>query len=176
MTRIAWLDDLARHSEWADARTWTAVLAAPAARTDERILAWLHHVHLVQHGFLHAWTEARFRPAGRGDFAEPEALAAWGRQAHAALRGFVAGASEDDLERPIRVPWAGRVEQALGRPIADPSLGHTAMQVAMHTTHHRGQVAARLRDLGVEPPTTDLIAWLWVERPDPEWPAAVAAP
>ncbi len=176
MTRIAWLDDLARHSEWADAKIWTAVLATPPACTDERILGWLHHVHLVQHGFVHAWTESRFRPARREDFADPAALAGWGRQAHAAVRGFLAGAAEDDLERPVRVPWAGRVEQALGRSVADASLGHTALQVAMHTTHHRGQIAARLRELGGEPPTTDLIAWLWVEQPDPGWPEAVPAP
>ncbi len=45
----------------------------------------------------------------------------------------------------------------------------------MHSTHHRGQVAARLRELGGEPPLVDFIAWLWWKRPEPEWPAALDA-
>jgi uncharacterized damage-inducible protein DinB len=41
----------------------------------------------------------------------------------------------------------------------------------MHSTYHRGQVNARLRELGIEPPLTDYIAWIWFGRPEAEWPA-----
>jgi uncharacterized damage-inducible protein DinB len=40
------------------------------------------------------------------------------------------------------------------------------MQAVMHSQHHRGQAAARLRALGGEPPTVDYILWL-KDRPDP---------
>jgi uncharacterized damage-inducible protein DinB len=32
-------------------------------------------------------------------------------------------------------------------------------QCSRHSHYHRGQNAARLRELGGEPPTTDLIVW-----------------
>ena len=37
--------------------------------------------------------------------------------------------------------------------------------MAMHSQWHRGQNAMRLRELGGEPPTTDLIVWYWKGRP-----------
>jgi uncharacterized damage-inducible protein DinB len=39
----------------------------------------------------------------------------------------------------------------------------------MHSQHHRGQNATRLRELGGEPPMTDLIVWYWKGRPGPRW-------
>jgi uncharacterized damage-inducible protein DinB len=42
-------------------------------------------------------------------------------------------------------------------------------QCDMHSQHHRGQNATRLRELGGEPPPTDLIFWYWKGRPAPEW-------
>ena len=35
----------------------------------------------------------------------------------------------------------------------------------MHSHYHRGQNATRLRELGGEPPMTDLIVWYWKGRP-----------
>jgi uncharacterized damage-inducible protein DinB len=46
------------------------------------------------------------------------------------------------------------------------------IQVATHSTYHRGQVNARLREVGGEPPLVDYIAWIWFGRPAPEWSAA----
>ncbi len=56
------------------------------------------------------------------------------------------------------------------RPIGAVCVGQSAVQVAMHSTHHRGQVAARLRELGVEPPMVDFIVWVWIGKPAAEWP------
>ena len=33
-------------------------------------------------------------------------------------------------------------------------------QILNHSTYHRGQIAAKLKRLGVEPPMTDLIKWV----------------
>jgi uncharacterized damage-inducible protein DinB len=37
--------------------------------------------------------------------------------------------------------------------------------MALHSQHHRGQNATRLRELGAVPPATDLIVWYWKGRP-----------
>lgn len=36
--------------------------------------------------------------------------------------------------------------------LTNPTLGEALMPVDSHSTHHRGQVNARIRELGVEPP------------------------
>jgi uncharacterized damage-inducible protein DinB len=68
------------------------------------------------------------------------------------------------------MPWASHVEKRIGRPPGLTTIVDTALQVVMHTTYHRGQVNARLRAIGGEPPLVDYIAWIWVGRPAPEWP------
>ena len=40
--------------------------------------------------------------------------------------------------------------------------------VANHATYHRGQVASKIRLLGGEPPSTDLVQWAIAETPQPE--------
>jgi uncharacterized damage-inducible protein DinB len=37
--------------------------------------------------------------------------------------------------------------------------------VVNHSTYHRGQVAAKLRRLGVEPAATDFIFWMFEQVP-----------
>ena len=56
----------------------------------------------------------------------------------------------------------------MNRRFEAPTLAETALQVAMHSTYHRGQVNARLRQIGGEPPLVDFIAWIWFGRPAPE--------
>jgi uncharacterized damage-inducible protein DinB len=166
-----WLRDLARHLGWADAALWTAVLASDAARGDETIRLWLHHVHTVQHAFLRSWRgEPRpFELPELAAFADPTAIARWGREAHAGIGAFLQAAGAEELARELRLPWAEGLELARDRRIEHPSLAHTAVQVAMHSAHHRGQVAVRLRELGGEPPLIDFIAWLWWGRPEADW-------
>ena len=43
------------------------------------------------------------------------------------------------------------------------------IQVTIHSTHHRGQFNARLRQVGGEPPLVDYIAWVCFGRPPAEW-------
>ena len=58
-----------------------------------------------------------------------------------------------------------------GREISATSQGETMLQVVSHGTHHRGQISTRLRELGVEPPLVDFIAWCWFGKPEADWPA-----
>jgi len=169
MTTRTYLLDLARHCEWADAAVWQAVLGSAEASRDPQARKWLHHGHLVQHIFQQAWNGVPFKVRELAEFQEPGELAAWGREAHAQIQSFLAAAGEPEIERELQLPWAEQLEQNRNRPVHHPTLGESAVQVAVHTAHHRGQVCARLRELGDEPPLVDFIAWLWQGRPAAHW-------
>jgi uncharacterized damage-inducible protein DinB len=86
------------------------------------------------------------------------------------LSTTLAALDEPALQRPIRVPGLRQYEERMRRRFDDPTLGQTMLQVVTHSAHHRGQVNARLREIGAEPPLVDYIAWVWFARPAPEWP------
>jgi len=162
------LTQLVEHMAWADARVWRAVLETDPEPDEPRLRELLHHVHAVQRAFLQVWR-------GRAvEIPEPEAfdrLAAvrdWGRGYHDALASFLAELEPDDLDRTVVLPWADRaVGEADGAAPTD--LRQCLLQVTAHSTYHRGQVNARLRELGGEPPLVDFIAWAWRGRPGADW-------
>jgi uncharacterized damage-inducible protein DinB len=162
--------DLYRHMGWADAMVWASVLAAQNGQADEKLRGYLYHLHLVQHAFLRAW---RGEPLDTPypTFEDARALMGWARDYHAEAQPYVAGLGEPELAQPMPVAWASMVERHIGRPPAITSTGETALQVALHSTYHRGQVNARLRELGGTPPSVDYIIWLWLGRPAAEWPS-----
>lgn len=161
--------ELAAHMEWADAMVWSTCLQSGAARGDERIKTWLHHLHTVQRAFTAIWQGQEPALVNLAAFADLPALGMWGREGHAALRETLSTCDDERWGRRVKLPWAGR---AIERPeaVMHPTLPETAVQVALHTMHHRGQVNARLRELGAEPPLVDYIAWIWRGRPAPPWP------
>ena len=160
------LHELARHMAWADAMVWNAVLSTPQAATDHRIADTLHHIHLVQHIFLQAWRGSAFAVRARGEFASLNAIAAWGQDGCSGVRSFVEGATADELARECRMPWAAHYERQSKQAAGAHTLGESILQVFLHTQHHRGQVCARLREIGGVPPTIDFIVWLWSGRPE----------
>ncbi|MGI8733693.1 MAG: DinB family protein [Pyrinomonadaceae bacterium] len=169
MKALELLADLSRHTEWADATVWRAVLSSPAATTDQRIRDWLHHIHMVQHAFINVW-RGQEHSANAGSELGLVELANWGREYHQLAAEHLAALNEDDLDQPMNMPWAKFLTKHLGRDPSGTTRGETIMQVASHSTYHRGQVNARLRELGEEPPLTDFIAWIWFGKPAAEWP------
>lgn len=161
--------ELMAHMEWADALVWSTTLQSGQARADERLRGWLHHIHTVQRAFTAIWHGNPPELVSVTSFADLPAMGAWGREGHAALHAFLTTCEPELYDRIVKLPWAGR---AIERPdaVAHPTLADTVRQVAMHSMHHRGQVNARLRDLGAEPPLVDYIAWIWRGRPAPAWP------
>lgn len=65
---------------------------------------------------------------------------------HSFLEGLTDGAllSSIEYKNSKGEPWNSKVEDIL-------------IHVAMHSAHHRGQIAADFRDRGLEPPYTDYI-------------------
>ena len=56
-----------------------------------------------------------------------------------------------------------------GKKVVPATLEETMMQVASHSTYHRGQINTRFRELGGEPAMVDLIAWVWLGKPKADW-------
>ena len=157
--------DLYEHMEWADVQVWNAV--RPLGSDDHALREKLHHVTTVQRAFLQLWRGEK--PAFRNldEFADTNALETWAREVHAEVREFVASLDESASERIIDVPWARQIEKLLGHPPHPSTLRETMLQVATHTTYHRGQINTSIRELGGTPPLVDLIAWVWMGRPAP---------
>ena len=167
------LTDLYRHMEWADAAVWTAVLASASGKTDAKLREGLYHLHVVQRAFLRAWRgEARETPYPK--FADAPSLLAWGRTYYGDAVAYMGTLAGDKISQPMPVPWAAMVEKRLGRRPEPTTIGETALQVALHSTYHRGQINARLGAVGGEPAAVDYIAWVWLGRPAAEWPRVVA--
>jgi uncharacterized damage-inducible protein DinB len=167
------LRDFLRHMEWADASVWRAVLGHPAASSDSRVRDLLRHLHFVQRAFLAVWTGRPFQPpdadaAGWDRHAAHSDVRSYYSDLDAAVESFDAAA----LERPLVMPWVAPYEAQLGRRFEQPTLAETIFQVTSHSTYHRGQVNARLRELGGDPPNVDYIVWIWFGRPAADWPAS----
>ena len=157
--------DLYGHQAWADAEHWRAIGAHPPARDDRAIRNRLHHIHFVQHAFL--WMVGdrsdQFEMTTPDDFVSFEELKAYARTYHDGIRRFIDGVSDRRLGEEIAVPWAPKDARQL------LTVSEALLQAAMHSHYHRGQNATRLRELGGEPPTTDLIMWYWVGRRVAQW-------
>lgn len=157
------------HMVWADATVWTAVLASPEGREDAKLRGYLHHLHLVQWAFLRVWRdEARDAPFPEFDSTAP--MMEWAKSYYPEARSEIDGWTDGHLATPQKLPWASMVEKQIGRPPSASVVGELAMQVPMHSQYHRGQVNARLREVGGEPPLVDYIAWVWLGKPEAAWP------
>jgi uncharacterized damage-inducible protein DinB len=92
----------------------------------------------------------------------------WARPYYSEVRAFIDGCGRDELSAELNMPWAERLSRRFG-PVGPSTLAETLLQVVMHSSYHRGQVATRIRELGGDPPLTDFIAWVWQRKPNPAW-------
>ena len=159
----SYLDELYAHQEWADAEHWRAFEAHPPVLADKAIRERLHHIHLVQHGFL--WVTSPQRPEFAfnklEDFPSMSDLKKYAREGLGRLNELVKSLDPARADEIIEIPWF--------RPPAKISIRHAFTQAAMHSHYHRGQNATRLRELGGTPPTTDFIVWLREGKPAALW-------
>jgi uncharacterized damage-inducible protein DinB len=158
------LRDMFDHQFWADAELWNALAAHAPSRDDTAIRNRLHHIHQVQRAFV--WGVGggvkSFNLTKPEDFASFDDLRAYARSSHDEIREGLDGLTDARLAEPIQIPW-------FKDPPLTISVTEALTQCAMHSHHHRGQNATRLRELGGAPPSTDLIVWYWKGRPPARW-------
>jgi uncharacterized damage-inducible protein DinB len=148
------IQSLFAHMAWADAALLDAVGAHAGAYADEELRKWLQHIVTVQRFFLSLCQQRQFDMVGARE--APGTMDEMERQfqeAHADGAAYTARLDEAELSRTIEFPvprWKD----------FHPSVRDALMQVAMHSEHHRAQVAMRLRALGGAPPVTDYIIWV----------------
>lgn len=164
-------DDVVRlftHMEWADAEIWKAVNATDAARHDPVVMERLHHVHVVQRIYLQMWLGNPDRGRELSTFADLAEVRAWAHGYYEELRDFLDSLDDRTLAGLVRFPWADELEKWFGE--ARPAtVGETMLQVAIHTSHHRGQLCTLIREHGGQPPLVDFVAWIWMGKPGPAW-------
>lgn len=151
--------------EWADGEVWRAVLNTANANGDPALRRLLLHLHVVQRAFFDVWNGNVVTFPDESEFVELAQLRDWSRPYYADAGRFLNRASAAALADPVVMPWAGELATQLGRAPASPTLAETMFQVTSHSTYHRGQINARLRAIGGEPPLVDYIAWIWFGRP-----------
>ena len=163
--------DLYHHMEWADARLWAALFESDIARSDEVLHGRFHHNHIVQHAFLRMW-QGDADDTSFPDFDDAPSLMRYGQSSFEQACVYLAAQTEITVSETMRLPesWLAMISEQLGQKPELSTIAETMLQVVLHTTHHRGQISARLRELGVAPPTVDYITWVWLGRPAVAWP------
>lgn len=138
------------HLEWADTRALESLRGATA----DVPKALEIYAHVL--GAEHTWLA---RIAGRAprhavwpalDLAQCETLA---RENAAELRAFAATASDASLARVVS--YRNSAGQEFESTVEDMML-----QLLLHGSYHRGQIALLLREAGAEPSPTDYIAFV----------------
>lgn len=168
MVDINTLTDLYQHMEWADASVWERVIASEEGRADAKLREYLYHLHVVQRAFLRTW-RGEPREAAYPAFDDTPSLMPWARDYYGEALAHLGSLNDQKVSEPMPVQWAVMVEQRLGRVPETTTVGETMLQVTLHSMYHRGQINARLRQLGGEPPLVDYIAWVWFGRPAADW-------
>jgi uncharacterized damage-inducible protein DinB len=151
---IPMLQSLWAHLTWADTVILKLTGSQEGAYADEEVRKLLNHIAGVEYFFLSLFQGRPFDLARiryvAGNIEEMERLF---EQAHADGAAYVARLDDAELARTLEFPVPGMKD-------FHPQVRDGLMQVIMHSEHHRGQVAMRLRAMGAKPPVTDYIAWL----------------
>lgn len=159
---LAGYSDLFAHQQWADSVHWRALAAHPDALNDDAVRRRLHHIHQTQRRFLDVWKGNKSWPPPPEPMPPIQIVRRDARAYYRELGEFLDGDASKRLDDVLRVPWFPDPQ----RPIR---LSETMQQVVLHSEHHRGQNAIRLRELGGAMPPTDYIYWILEGRPAPVW-------
>ena len=154
--------DMYNHQSWADAIHWRTFENFPKAMEDDVITKRLYHIHLVQNAFLSVISRENFERKKYEDYSDMCQLKEYAKSYHSRVIHFIKSCPDSKLYELVSIPW-------FRNPSLNLTIEKALLQCAMHSQYHRGQNAARFRELGGEPPLTDIIAWYWKECPAAEW-------
>jgi uncharacterized damage-inducible protein DinB len=156
------LKDLLLHQEWADSEIWRAIENHPPAMQDPVLRDRLYHLHVAQQAFLSIARGEQVIFPNPEDFPDLTALKEYARRFTREMVVFIDSVSAERMETLLVLPW-------FKEPPIEVTTAQLLTQSAMHSHGHRAQNSVRLRELGGEPPMTDLIGWYWKGRPAPRW-------
>jgi uncharacterized damage-inducible protein DinB len=159
------LHQLFTHQAWADSELLRAIAAHPAASSDEKLIATLHHIVAVQRIFtaMLTGTPLDVQQERQAVTSLPELQQLYAGS-HARQLAFVSELTAEALDRPVENPWM---------PDLKGTVADILMQVILHSQNHRGQCLTRLRELTGNAPTLDFILWVKLGRPNPAQTAGV---
>jgi uncharacterized damage-inducible protein DinB len=154
MDCIATFRRLFAYDAWANREALASLAAAGEAESagtalPPRALAWLAHVAAAERLWLHRLRRDPTPVVVWPDLNLDECAAAI-EECACLVQSYLDGLAPADLDAPVDYvnsqgePWTSRVEDVL-------------QHVVMHSTYHRGQIAAALRQAGATPATTDFI-------------------
>lgn len=149
------LQDLARHQAWADTLHWKAIHENSILLADSEIRKRLNHILMAVRMLTTLAQGETPDTSGMKDIEPVDELEAALGKANAEL---IQALETIDLQRIIALP---RGPQG---PWETPA-GVLLLQAIMHSQHHRGQNASRMRQLGATPPMTDFVIWYALGRP-----------
>ncbi|MFL6193819.1 MAG: DinB family protein [Thermoanaerobaculia bacterium] len=127
-------------------------LAREAGVSFGSLLGTLCHILGSQRRWLARFTGQQ-ATAGDPAFPDVESLAAGWSETASELEFFLASLTEEQLAAEIA--WVDSEGPTYSRPLWQP-----VCHMVNHSTYHRGQVASLMRQLGYQPPRTDLIHFL----------------
>lgn len=149
------LIELAQHQAWADAAHWEALHKESALLEDKEICTRLNHMLMATRMLTGLARGETPDPAGMKNIEATDELEGAMRQANSDL---AAALNSADLEKMIALP------RGPNGPFEAPA-AVLLLQALTHGQHHRGQNAARMRQLGTTPPMTDFVIWYASGRP-----------
>jgi uncharacterized damage-inducible protein DinB len=161
-------DDIASlfaYNRWADRRVLDACRKlTPEQYAAEPVPGWssirasVVHIALTTEGWIRRLAgEAVDAAPTEAELPTAEAAERHLDLAYKALDGLLPRLTPELLATPQRITGRGR--SAMLPPWA------IFRHVVNHTTYHRGQIAAKLKRLGLEPPATDLVYWVMEQVP-----------
>ena len=143
------LRDLARHQAWADTAHWKALHENSTLLEDLEIRKRVNHMVMALRMLTGLAQGEAVDPSGMKDIDSADQLEAELGKANAEL---IQALDTIDLQRMIALP------RGPNGPWEAPA-GVLLLQAIMHSQHHRGQNASRMRQLGATPPMTDFVIW-----------------
>jgi uncharacterized damage-inducible protein DinB len=173
---VATVRQLLLYTLWADRICLKAIeevdaadLARSTGSSFGSLLGTLAHILVAQRLWLARFEgKALERLPEIADFPDWERLTAAWAETSAELGFFLAALTAEQVGAELA--WTSTEGVTYSRPLWQPVL-----HLVNHTTYHRGQVVSQLRQLGYEPPSTDLIYFL-IDQTPPGYPENPASP
>ncbi|HLY20206.1 MAG TPA: DinB family protein [Bryobacteraceae bacterium] len=149
------LRELARHQTWADAEHWKALHGNAALLEDPQIRKRLNHMVMA---YQTLQTLARGETPDMAGMKDRESVVELEAAMAQANAGLAAALGTVDFDKMIKLPRGPK------GPFEAPA-GVLLFQALLHSQHHRGQNASRMRELGATPPMTDFVIWYALGKP-----------